>query len=124
MAGLHSCSSSWRVGPWRSKPFCVTSPERKTTKSKPNLKRKAPNVTLLPKRLKQSRTTIRTHQAKLNDQLRLQHKQDQQHKQDHEEQQRLLAVYRAARKKIELQAKLVVEAVEAFVDELQEQKTE
>ena len=50
--------------------------------------------------------------------------QDQQHKQDHEEQQRLLAVYRAARKKIELQAKLVVEAVEAFVDELQEQKTE
>ena len=90
-----------------------------SNKSKPNLKRKAFNTqgarpTLIPKRFKQSVSSKHTEQQK---QAKL---KDQQDKQARKEQCRLLAVYRTERQRLEEQAKSVDEAIEAFVEELQD----
>jgi hypothetical protein len=79
----------------------------KSHKSTVLAKRKAPSVQPPPKRLKQKQTTTRLDKDLQNN------KQDS-------EQCRLLKVYRTERQKLEEQAKLIDEAIEAFVDELQD----
>ena len=69
---------------------------------------------MIPKRFKQSLASKHTEQQK---QAKL---KDQQDKQDSKEQRRLLAVYHTERQRLEEQAKSVDEAIEAFVEELQD----
>jgi hypothetical protein len=81
-------------------------------------KRKAPSVQPTSKRLKQSRK-----QTHLDQNKKVQHQDKQKNKEAKDEQHRLLMVYRTERQRLEEQAKLVDEAIEAFVEELQDGDT-